>query len=49
MTVEMFPSFLRGFGWQGTLPPFTDWFVLCGSVLIAKFTYRLTNRIPNDE
>ena len=48
MTVEMFTSFLRAFGWQGSLPPFTDWFVLCGSVLIAKFTYKFTNRIADD-
>ena len=49
MTVEMFTSFRRTFGWAGSLPPFTDWFVLCGSVLIAKFTYKLRNRITDDE
>ncbi|GAA3748198.1 hypothetical protein [Terriglobus aquaticus] len=49
MTVEMFTSFRRTFGWTGSLPPFTDWFVLCGSVLIAKFSYKFTNRIADDE
>ena len=43
MTVEMFTSFLRTFGWAGSLPPFANWFVLCGSVIVAKFTYRLRN------
>ena len=49
MTVEMFTSFRRTFGWQSSLPPFTDWFVLCGSILIAKFTYRFRDRVPTDE
>lgn len=48
MTVELFASFLRIFGWGGSLPPFTGWFVLCGSVLVAKFTYKLSNRVPAD-
>ena len=49
LTVEMFSSFLRIFGWTGSLPPFTTYFVLCGTMVVAKFTYKYRNRVALDD
>ena len=49
VATELFTSFLRNFGWQGTVPPFTGFYIFCASMIAAKFTYRLRNRVPDDE
>lgn len=48
MAVNMFSGFLRIYGWSAQLPPFTEYFAFCITVLVAKFTYRFSNRVPAD-
>ena len=49
MAFEMFVSFLRTFGWDGTVKPFTEYYVFCITLLIAKFSYRLRDRVAGDD
>ncbi|MGI4758221.1 MAG: hypothetical protein ACRYGF_15410 [Janthinobacterium lividum] len=49
MAYTMFFSFLRTFGWQGTTKPFAEYYVFCITLLIAKFSYKLRDRVVNDE
>ncbi len=44
-----FISFLRTFGWGGTLPPFIEFGAFWFTVGLAKGVYRLANRAAADE
>jgi hypothetical protein len=47
--VNLFAGFLRIFGWNGHFFPFTEYFVFCVLAIVAKFSYRAANMVPNDE
>jgi hypothetical protein len=49
LTINLFSSYLRIFGWSGQLFPFTEFFVFAGLMLVAKLSYRAANRVPKDE
>ncbi len=49
LSVTMFVSFLRIFGWKGMLPPFTEFYVFALSMAAAKLSYRVSNPLPADE
>ncbi|AEU35420.1 hypothetical protein AciX8_1074 [Granulicella mallensis MP5ACTX8] len=47
--VNLFSTYLRIFGWNGQLFPFSEFFVFLGFMLVAKISYRMSNRVPADE
>jgi hypothetical protein len=47
--VNLFSGYLRIFGWKGQLFPFTEFFVFTLMMIAAKLSYRVANRIPEDE
>jgi hypothetical protein len=49
LSISVFDSFLRGFGWKGALPPFTEFMVFWVVAGIVKFAYHLINRAATDE
>lgn len=49
MAFAMFVSFLRTFGWQGTTRPFTEYYVFCITLLIAKVAYKRRDKVAGDE
>ena len=49
MIVNLFSTYLRIFGWNGQLFPFSELFVFLGFALAAKLSYRVANRVPADE
>jgi len=49
LTINLFSSYLRIFGWKGQLFPFTELFVFTGLMIVAKLSYRAANRVPKDE
>jgi hypothetical protein len=46
LTVNLFAGFLRIFGWKGSLMPFTELYVFCLFVILAKLTHRFSNPLP---
>ena len=48
MSVQFFANFLRIFDWKGQLPLFTEFWVFALFMLVAKFSYRASNRVPVD-
>ncbi len=48
MTVHLASTFLRLFEWKGELPPFSELFTFAAFMLIAKFSYRVADRVPAD-
>ena len=48
LSVQFFASFLRIFDWKGQLPPFTEFWVFVVFMLVAKVSYRASNRVPVD-
>ena len=48
MSVQFFASFLRIFDWKGQLPLFTEFWVFALFMLVAKVSYRASNRVPVD-
>ena len=48
MTVHLFSGFLRIFEWKGQLPPFSELWIFVLFMGIAKFTYRIADRVPAD-
>lgn len=48
LSVQFFAGFLRLFDWKGQLPPFTELWVFALCMLVAKFSYRVSNRVPAD-
>lgn len=49
MAFAMFIGFLRTYGWQGSINPFAEYYVFCGTLLIAKFAYKFRDRPVGDE
>jgi hypothetical protein len=49
LALTAFLGFLRGFGWKGTVPPFTEFVTFWILVGAAKAYYRLTNRVSANE
>lgn len=47
--VNLFSTYMRIFGWKGQLFPFSEFFVFVGFMLVAKISYRMSNRVPADE
>ena len=44
LCLTVFSGFLRNYGWQGSLPPFTEFMVFWVVAGIVKMAYHLTNR-----
>ena len=49
LCMTCFASFLRSYGWTGTLPPFAEFCAFWVAVAIAKLFYKLSNRAPANE
>lgn len=49
LTVLIFASFLKIFGWKGHMPPFLGFWVFFVFMMAAKITYRVRNRVTGDE
>lgn len=45
LALTTFSSFLRSFGWSGSLPPFTEFVCFWLLVAAAKGFYKVTNRV----
>jgi hypothetical protein len=48
LSITVFSGFLRSYGWQGSLPPFTEFMVFWIVVAIVKFAYYMMNRAASD-
>ena len=48
LSITVFSGFLRSYGWQGSLPPFTEFMVFWIVAGIVKVVYHLTNRVTDD-
>jgi hypothetical protein len=49
LSVSIFSSFLRAYGWQGSLPPFTEFVLFWAVAGVSKFVHRVANRVADDE
>ncbi len=45
----VFAGFLRSYGWQGSLPPFTEFMLFWVVAGIAKVAHNLANRAPDHD
>ncbi|MGI4852519.1 MAG: hypothetical protein ACRYF4_00565 [Janthinobacterium lividum] len=48
LSITVFASFLRGFGWGGSLPPFTEFIVFWIVAGAVKMAYSFSNRGASD-
>jgi hypothetical protein len=48
MLVMAFHGFLQLFGWSGRWPVFIDLAAFLAAMLVAKLTYKMANRVPDD-
>jgi hypothetical protein len=49
LTVLIFSSFLKIFGWKGEMDSFVEMGVFWAFMVIARITYRVRNRVTGDE
>ncbi len=48
VSVSLLDGFLWIFGWKGHLPPFLGFWVFFVFMMVAKLTYKVRNRVPED-
>lgn len=48
LSITVFASFLRGYGWGGSLPPFSEFMVFWIVAAIVKGAYSFSNRAASD-
>jgi hypothetical protein len=47
VSASLLGGFLWIFGWKGHMPPFCDFYVFVVLMLVAKLSYKVSNRVPD--